>query len=904
MQRQAQCASTVQRWRFPSPPFAVLWTALAAYVSSVACLGLPAAFAETKYAHQISSRLNPTGRTVAFPVPLKDGDVNLGEVTIQITADDVVLIEKSAIAEKVAPALGETAVQLLGAIPDTVGFIPIETLAAAGLNIRFDAGLQELQLVLSTEQRPTGDVSLGGRPMQKASSTLTEPEFVAGYLNIIGGLDQNWDTGQAGGDDASNKTSGRLELDSAVRIGGIVVENRAAMEGDVDASICPQDATCVYGHVGGLKRQSSRLVYDLPSDQVRVQIGDTDALAVPLQRSTEVLGLSLEKSARKLNPGENISSNGGGSFTLDRAASVDVLVNGAVVQRLQLRPGNYNLRDLPLSAGANDIELTITSENGERKTLTFSAYSDQSLLASGKSEWAVAAGLPSYLLDNERTYGDNSYLGTGFFRYGLRDGLTGEADVQGDSRVIMAGSGLDIETKFGIVGIHGAGSSGSYGSGGAADLDWSLSNFKGLSDERSENLHLSAEYRSTNFHTPGEALNTASGILYPEFNYWLRLNGSYSMPVTGDITATVSGRYQFGDEDRKISSAYTVSGDRYGADLTLSSAITQSANASLLVGYSNELYLYDQTERDRAAEQNQKADFRVALRFNVRPADNASITSGYDTLGNQAAVSAYQGYTSGIEHWDTSVDVQNRGYEKTASVNAAAGYRGNRAELRLSHYADADGIALGDFDGHIARQRTSVRAGTAIAFAGSKVAIGAPVRGGAFAIVAPHESLAGKEVTVGSADNVRAIADEWGNGLVSDLPAYMPGSLSVDVDELPLGYSLGSAAFDTFAPYKAGYAIEVGSSFSVSVYGTLVMTDGQPVALVTGLAHPEGQPAKQVSVFTNAEGKFGAEGLAPGRWVLDMATEGGATQFIIDVPEGTNGLVKAGTLQPSEGPSR
>ena len=92
MQRQAQCASTVQRWRFPSPPFAVLWTALAAYVSSVACLGLPAAFAETKYAHQISSRLNPTGRTVAFPVPLKDGDVNLGEVTIQITADDVVLI--------------------------------------------------------------------------------------------------------------------------------------------------------------------------------------------------------------------------------------------------------------------------------------------------------------------------------------------------------------------------------------------------------------------------------------------------------------------------------------------------------------------------------------------------------------------------------------------------------------------------------------------------------------------------------------------------------------------------------------------------------------------------------------------------------------------------------------------
>jgi outer membrane usher protein len=176
------------------------------------------------------------------------------------------------------------------------------------------------------------------------------------------------------------------------------------------------------------------------------------------------------------------------------------------------------------------------------------------------------------------------------------------------------------------------------------------------------------------------------------------------------------------------------------------------------------------------------------------------------------------------------------------------------------------------------------------------------VRGGAFAVVAPHESIADKEIVVGSLDNVRAKADVWGNALVPDLPAYLPGSMSVDIDDLPIGYSLGRGAFDTFAPYKAGYAIEVGSAYSVSAYGILVGADGAPVSLLTGVAQREGGGGqKPVSIFTNAEGKFGAEGLAPGRWTIEMLTEGAPTRYVLDVPDGANGLIKVGTLHPAQG---
>ncbi len=167
--------------------------------------------------------------------------------------------------------------------------------------------------------------------------------------------------------------------------------------------------------------------------------------------------------------------------------------------------------------------------------------------------------------------------------------------------------------------------------------------------------------------------------------------------------------------------------------------------------------------------------------------------------------------------------------------------------------------------------------------------------------MAPHESLSGNTVTVGSADHVVAAADDFGNALVPDLPAYTPSTTSVDVDNLPLGYSLGSGVFETYAPYKAGYVFEVGSGHSVTVYGTLVKADGTPVALQTGTATAAGDESRSVAVFTNGEGRFGAEGLAPGRWNISMAGEAGTLIYAVDVPENAMGLVKVGTLHPQEG---
>jgi outer membrane usher protein len=845
-----------------------------------------------EYAKAISNRLNTTGKAIDLEVPLKDQDRALGDIAIRINPDDSVLVNKPALTQILASILDAPSRQRLETLAGSGPFLALRSLKSAGFDIRFDPALQELTFYAAVEQRASEDISFAGLHRTPVSAAPATPARVSGYVNMFASLDQQWATHTAV-EDFDTDTSGRLELDSAVRMGNVVVENRGVVTGSLDFNVCPTTALCDYAHTPGFKRQTSRLVYDMPADRVRMELGDVEPLGTSFQGTPDMLGLSFEKSARKLSPNDTFAPTGAGSFRVDRPSQVDVVINGVVQQQMQLRPGTYNIRDLPLATGANDVEILITDDTGSRRTVTFTSFFDTSLLATGKSEWGITGGVPSYFRDEERQYLSGLYMGSGFLRYGLTDTVTADVDLQSDNYFAMAGVGLVTQSRWGLIGLRAAGSLGDTGAGLAASLDWSAVNFQGLTGHRGETARLFAEYRSPDFHTPGEISTEASGIIYPQWNYWLDLNATYSAPVGDQTTAALSARYQFVTNEQ-LGNAIYAHGDRYGADVTLSRPLTPWISGSLTLGYSNESYL---AELDPLATAD--PELRVALRFFVRPDDHTSITAGFDSLDRQSDVSAYRSEGNGVGRWDTSINVQQNDFNDHATVSGTAGYYGNRGQVRVMQNSGLDGVSYGKFNVSPGPQRTSVQIGTAVAFADGHVAVGAPVTGDAFAIVYPHESIADKTITVGSDDNVRAVANAWGPALVTAIPAYSPSTISVDADELPIGYSLGAGAFDTVAPFKAGYDLEVGSAYSVSAYGTLLLADGQPVSLLTGVARSMEHPDRTVTLFTNASGRFGAEGLSPGRWILEMATDAEPTKFVLDVPARTDGLFKAGTLHPA-----
>lgn len=838
-------------------------------------------------------RLNTTGREIQLPVPVKDGATLLGETNLRIDADDQIRVSKAQIGDLLKDTLDRDALARLAALAGNN--LTIDQLRAAGFNFEFDRGLLELKFLPDLDQRGETELSLGGHAQRQQSAVAVEAANFSAYLNVLMGIDHVWDAGPNRMGDS--ETGLRFDLQGVMRAGGFVVENEVAYEGPVDASDCPTEAYCVYHHEEGFKRKATRIVYDRPEDRVRVQFGDTNTYAAGMQNSPALLGVAVEKSDRKLAPGTNIRPTGSQSFQLARQSQVEVLVNGAILRRFDLRPGSYNLRDLPLGVGANEVELVISDDTGHVERIGFTQFFDHNLLAEGQSEWLAAGGVTSSLVDSERQYQDDDYFGTGFVRYGLSNEMTGEAHIQGDMRVLLGGLGVFRATSWGAFGLEASASSSDNGIGYAASASWALSNFKGPASVitgLSDSFYLNTTYQSDDFRKPGEYLLAEGDIFYPQYPYSWRTTASYMTMLAPNITATLAGRYQVAATDPLVFSPFTFVGDRYGADLTLSTSFGV-ASASLTMGYSNEFFYADPSR----SNVDDNGEFRISARVYLRPDNLTRISSTYDTLNDTLTVSANRDTGQGIGRWATSVNVQRNGYDENGAATASTTYYGNRAEVQLLHRSGLQDLSWNELTSTPEDQRTGLRVGTAIAFADGKFAIGAPIRGDAFAIVHPHESLNDKVVEVRSGDVVRAQADAFGPALVSQIPVYTDSTLPIDVDDLPIGYSLGAGAFDLRPSYQSGHVLEVGSDFAVTVYGTLQTEDGEAVGLVMGEAYRADDPDRRVEFFTNKSGKFAAEGLSAGEWILEAATEHNATTFVLKVPEGTEGLLKAGLLKPT-----
>lgn len=132
------------------------------------------------------------------------------------------------------------------------------------------------------------------------------------------------------------------------------------------------------------------------------------------------------------------------------------------------------------------------------------------------------------------------------------------------------------------------------------------------------------------------------------------------------------------------------------------------------------------------------------------------------------------------------------------------------------------------------------------------------------------------------------------------LSAYSERTLTVDVKDAPPGTDIGQGSFKLFPPYRGGYLLTVGSDYNVTALGQMIDADGQPVSLVSGTATELAHPEKQgITVFTNREGNFGATGLAPGKWRLEMLDDKKSV-FVITIPDDGVGVIRLGRITPEK----
>jgi outer membrane usher protein len=284
----------------------------------------------------------------------------------------------------------------------------------------------------------------------------------------------------------------------------------------------------------------------------------------------------------------------------------------------------------------------------------------------------------------------------------------------------------------------------------------------------------------------------------------------------------------------------------------------------------------------------------VLGRLSYRLDSGANLALAYDASKQRTTARGTAFTGNGVGDWSTGVELTRAPGEDGNAANAveaSVGYVGNRFQLNTTHSRDFSRPS----DMHHVHHSATM--GTALAFADDKVAIGRPVRG-AYALIDKHPALEGSDLRVAPSENGDAAkSDGLGPVIVSEIAPYAQSRIAYDVEDLPEGYDIGNGAYDFVAPYKAGHALTVGSGATVMVLGDLRDTAGKPLKLISGVAYERQRPDEKITLFTNAAGRFSAQGFGPGDWQIEMSSPD-ALRYAFSIAKGAAGMMDVGTLNP------
>jgi outer membrane usher protein len=769
-----------------------------------------------------------------FIVPLTDGPSYLGDVELSVAPDDSLAVAAPRLLQILEPLLKPEIFQRLKVAAGSDASITEIMLAREQIRLAYDSQTLALAIMLPVDARQRHTISL--REQGFAQSVTLRPARVSAYLNLRTAVDVAYNSM------STTVTSPVATLDGAIRAGGVVAEGEGVASGRRNDP--------------AFRRIGSRLVYDDLNRTMRWTLGDLRFATRSFQGSPSVAGLSVSRLYAALDPQREIRSTGTQSFTLLTPGMVETVVNGRTVERRSFQPGTYTLQDFPLAEGSNNVRLVIQDEAGKQRTVEFNQYSSRSLLEPGITEFSALAGFYSYPTISGIHY-TNDWASAGFWRRGFSNRLTAGLNFQADQQSQQAGAEMLLGSDFGLMGVDFAGSRRRDGTTGYATTVVFEKLIQAMDALRSHTIRASVEYRSRNFAVPG--------AFFRERMSW-RATSSYS--------------YNFGIDD------FVAMDVQYARDrIARVNEVSTSGRAGVSLG--NQFSLLGEASYRHSALQRETL-LRIGLlrRF----ARRATMRADADSHG-EARMSFQDSGGQGIGAWTVAADIDRN--DDGTTLNATGSYLTNRLELGVNQIAAYDGARDRISDG-----RTSFRAGTSIAFADGAVAIGRPINDG-FLLAAPHHSLGGKAVRLDPQnDGEQAHSGTFGAGLQPDLSAYSKRTIVYDVPDAPPGYDLGQGNVQILPPYRGGYRLEIGSDYHILVLGRLIDANGEPISLLAGraieLARRERQP---VTIFTSRDGRFGQQGLRPGRWRIEMPTSP-ATVYEIEVVDDPTGTLRLGDLHP------
>ena len=774
-----------------------------------------------------------TPRTVSLTAPLRWAGQVYGDVLVQVAPDGEASFESRTLRQQLEPLLNDQGRQQLDNVIAGSPFVSPGALASVGFEVRFDSAQIEVVVdSIAGNLRPPQILGDAQPTSPRELLPAMPPATFSGYLNINTNFDYNEPEGARTPD---------LFLNGALRYGGFVLEYDTAFTEELD------DGYRFY-------RRGVRMVYDQRDRYRRFTAGDLRVDTLPILRTPFVGGVGVERSRQIFDPYSPAIRLGGRQIFLDTRSNVDVIINGAPYQSFQLDPGSYDLSQLPIRYGSNDVQLRIRDSAGRQQVIDINYFLDPLDLNAGDYEYTAGVGFLARNFALQPNY-TNDPAFVGMYRRALSETLILGAATQISEDVQVFAGEISVVPQVipGSFQFQGAVSTGDgTGFSGRASYRWRDGDLS-----RQRQFTVSIDYQSAQFRNIGfiPAPNLAQ----------YTISASYSQALNPRLTLIAGGNYTGREGGSNFTNAFV--------DFVYQ--LNDRMRLTLGGEYGNDNFFKD--------------NFGVRLSLTVLFGPQTRAQADYRSRTNTATASLSRGSDIYVNSWGYDLSFEHQGDDN--SVSGRVNYVGNR--FTAAAYVQTRGNGLGDITDD---QRVRLQFGTSIAFADGHFGIGRPIAD-SFAVVGAHETLRDHKVIVGRdlrGNRYEASSGSFGAAVLPRLFSYSAQDIKYDVDDLPVGYDIGAGVVRVNPPLESGYSITVGNGRFVSALGNL-MLDGAPAELVAGtISSTDDEGFAEQPFFTNSTGRFGVIGLAPGKTYTVRLNTG--QTFTIAIPADNTGLYQMGTV--------
>ncbi|MEA2329264.1 MAG: outer rane usher protein [Thermoanaerobaculia bacterium] len=517
---------------------------------------------------------------------------------------------------------------------------------------------------------------------------------------------------------------------------------------------------------------------------------------------------------------------------------VDIYVNGAIVSQQHIPPGPFELRNIPVSAGAGNAVFVVRDVFGREQTMASPFYYSTDVLGKGISEYVYSAG---FVRDNfgVRSFDYGSPAVIGFHRIGVTEDLTLGGRLEASRDVVSGGPRATKRTHFGDFGLAVASSVDHSRAGFAAELGYRYlgRRFSFGGTER----FMSRQYANV-------SLRPANDRPLADLNAFLTM---------------LMGRASF-------SLLWSRTNLRDSADFDSLSLLTNfplGRRASVFASIGT---------ADQGQGRRPQAFAGVSFLFGANTSANISVDHR-------------EGKTQLLADVQKSIGV-GTGYGYRLQAAGTGGDHSGSGAVQYQNDFGRYEIGFNPFD---SSQKPSVTAAGGIVYQKGSVLPTRPVQDSFALIRIPGV----RNVRVYASNLPIGRTDRNGDLLVPNLLSYYGNRLSIEDRDVPLDYEVLATERVVAPPFRGGAFVEFPVRQIRTVTGSVVIGNDKVPAYGQITVGNEG--ASYVSPLGRG-GEFYLENVPAGSYPATIEYKEGICTFTLQIPAGTSSVVKLGRLSCNE----